>query len=177
MWGDICAGGASDVSYVQRLRFQRETRVRAIASALPGGTAGSQGITGGAGKLLSSKERVAGAGLGMNVMLIQSAPEWLRPLLLLLPPIPKFGRGLQKPPPHLIEMALLTLRGNALPQRPFVEATTSNGAFTIPKKHGRQVNNGEDSSDDEDGGDGGGYSNQFRARQRARLIATGSAGP
>ncbi|KAL7486418.1 hypothetical protein ACHAW6_012020 [Cyclotella cf. meneghiniana] len=177
MWGDVCAGGASDVSYVQRLRFQRETGIRAVTSTLPGVSAGSQGITGGAGKLLSSKERVAGAGLGMNVLLIQSAPEWLRPLLLLLPPIPKFGRGLQKPPPHLIEMALLTLRGNALPQRPVVEASISNGAFTIPKKHGRQVNNGEDSSDDEDGGDGGGYSNQFRARQRARLIANGSAVP
>jgi hypothetical protein len=170
VWGDICAGGDSDISYVQRLRFQRESSTKAVTPALAGGAV-SQGATGGAGKLLSSKGAV-GAGLGMNAMLI-SCPEWLRPLLLQLPPIPKFGRGLQKPPPHLIEMALLTLRGNALPPRPAVEASTTNGLAANTKKR-KAGANGEDSSEDEDGGTGGGYSNQFRPRQRARLVADGS---
>ena len=176
VWGDICAGGASDVSFVQRLRFQRESRARAATSALSGGVTGAQGIAGGT-KLLSAKERAAGAalGMGMNTMMIQSAPEWIRPLLLMLPPIPKFGRGLQKPPPHLVEITLATLKNNALPAtRPVVAATTTNGASNVAIKRERDAN-GEDSDDDEDGGAGGAYSNQFRARQRARLIADGSA--
>ena len=176
VWGDICAGGASDVSYVQRLRFQRESRTRAATSALGGAGGGVQGIAGGT-KLLSAKERAAGAalGMGMNAMVIQSAPEWFRPLLLLLPPIPKFGRGLQKPPPHLVEMTLLTLKQNALPAtRPVVAATATNGTLAVSNKRARDAN-GEDSSDDEEDGAGGGYSNQFRARQRARLVADGSA--
>jgi hypothetical protein len=175
VWGDICSGGASDVSYVQRLRFQLESRARAASSSLGAGAAGIQGITGGT-KLLSAKERAAGAalGMGMNAMVIQSSPEWIRPLLLLLPPIPKFGRGLQKPPPHLVEMTLLTLKGNTLPARPVVAATATNGASNVAIKRERNAD-GEDSSDDENGGAGGGYSNQFRARQRARLVADGSA--
>ncbi|KAL7514054.1 hypothetical protein ACHAXN_011306 [Cyclotella atomus] len=175
VWGDICAGGASDVSYVQRLRFQRESRSRAAAAAL-GGVTGAQGIAAGT-KLLSAKERAAGAalGIGMNAMAIQIAPEWLRPLLMLLPPIPKFGRGLQKPPPHLVEMTLLTLKGNNMPAtRPVVAAATTNGGANLAIKRERDA---DDSDDDEDGGAGGAYSNQFRARQRARLAAGGSAAP
>ena len=176
VWGDICAGGASDVSYVQRLRFQRESRARAATSTLSGGVTTAQSIAGGT-KLLSAKERAAGAalGIGMSTMMIQSAPEWIRPLLLMLPPIPKFGRGLQKPPPHLVEITLATLKNNSLPAtRPVVAATTTNGSSNIAIKRERDAN-GEDSDDDEDGGAGGAYSNQFRARQRARLIADGSA--
>ena len=171
VWGDICAGGASDVSYVQRLRFQRESRARAASSVLLGGAIGAQGIAGGT-KLLSAKGAAGSAlGMGMNTMIIQSAPEWIRPLLLLLPPIPKFGRGLQKPPPHLVEMTLMTLKGNALPTaRPVVAANAINGISNIAIKRERN-GNGEDSDDDEDGGAGGAYSNQFRARQRARLAA------
>lgn len=165
VWGDECAGGASDVSYIQRLRFQRESRTRAATSALFGGLPGtSQGLAGGTGKLLSSRDRVAGQ--GMSAIALQSAPEWLRPLLLLLPPLPKFGRGLIKPPPHLIEMALSTLRANALPPRP-VDTGASNGNAE-GKKRGRDD---DDSSDDENGASAGGYSNQFRARQRSRLAA------
>jgi hypothetical protein len=169
LWGDECAGGPSDVSYVKRLRFQRESRNRAVVSAL--GLPGSnQGITGTSGKLLSLRERAAGAAgqAAANALALQNSPEWLRPLLLLLPPVPKFGRSTVKPPPHMTEMALSTLRANPLPaSRPTV---TSNG--NSHKKRGR---NDGDSSDEENGDAvGGGYSNQFRSRQRMRLLNSSS---
>ena len=181
LWGDECAGGPSDVSYVRRLRFQREGKTRAASSALFGGLpgGGNQGITGGTGKLLSSRERAAGAGQGMNALALQSAPEWLRPLLLLLPPVPKFGRGLSKPPPHLIEMTLSTMRANALPSRPVDAGTNnSNGAMMSSKKRGRNNNDGDSSDEDNDNGGafGATYSNQFRARQRSRLFSANNGG-
>eukprot|EP00986_Skeletonema_menzelii_P019911 scaffold29560_cov154-Skeletonema_menzelii.AAC.3 len=161
VWGDECAGGASDVSYVKRLRFQRESSTRA-ATALFGGFPGAgQGVGGTSGKLLSSRDRVAAMGQGANAVAVQNAPEWLRPLVALLPPVPKFGRGITRPPPHLIEMALSTLRANGLPSRP------TNGADTDSKK--RRRDDGDSSDEDGDGASGGGYSSQFRSRQRSRL--------
>jgi hypothetical protein len=164
LWGDECAGGPSDVSYVKRLRFQRESRTRAAVSAL-----GFGGINQGtAGKLLTSRQLTAGAAgqSSANSLALQSSPDWLRPLLLILPPVPKFGKSTVKPPPHLTEMALSTLRANPLPaSRPVV---TSYGNSN--KKRGRD---GGDSSDEDDGDNvGGGYSNQFRARQRTRLLSS-----
>lgn len=158
VWGDECAGGPSDISYVKRLRFLRESRNRA-ATAMLGGLSG--GTT---GKLLSSRDRVAAMGQGANAVAVQNAPEWLRPLILLLPPVPKFGRGITKPPPHLIEMTLSTLRANELPTRP------SNGAANGSKK--RQRDDGDSSDEENDGASGGGYSSQFRSRQRSRLEQT-----
>lgn len=158
VWGDECAGGPSDISYVKRLRFLRESRNRA-ATAMLGGLSG--GTT---GKLLSSRDRVAAMGQGANAVAVQNAPEWLRPLILLLPPVPKFGRGITKPPPHLIEMTLSTLRANELPTRP------SNGAANGSKK--RQRDDGDSSDEENNGASGGGYSSQFRSRQRSRLDQT-----
>mmetsp|Transcript_1541 Transcript_1541/g.2821 ORF Transcript_1541/g.2821 Transcript_1541/m.2821 type:complete len:1330 (-) Transcript_1541:273-4262(-) len=180
VWGDECAGGPSDVSYVKRLRFQRESRNRAASSALglPGANQG--GITGSSGKLLSSRERSAGAGAGhqAHALALQNSPEWLRPLLLLLPPVPKFGRvGTVKPPPHLTEMALAALRSNPLPARP-TGTTSSNGKnANSSRKRGRGFNNGGDSSDEENGNamGGGAYSNQFRSRQRSRLVGSAAS--
>ena len=161
VWGDECAGGASDVSYVKRLRFQRESPTRA-ATALFGGLPGAgQGVGGTSGKLLSSRDRVAAMGQGANAVAVQNAPEWLRPLIALLPPVPKFGRGITKPPPHLIEMALSTLRANVLPSRP------TNGAANDSKK--RRRDDGDSSDEEGNGASGGGYSSQFRSRQRSRL--------
>ena len=164
LWGDECAGGPSDVSYVKRLRFQRESRTRAAVSAL-----GFGGINQGtAGKLLTSRQLTAGAAgqASANSLALQSSPDWLRPLLLILPPVPKFGKSTVKPPPHLTEMALSTLRANPLPaSRPVVMSYGNSN-----KKRGRD---GGDSSDDDDGDNvGGGYSNQFRARQRTRLLSS-----
>ena len=161
VWGDECAGGASDVSYVKRLRFQRESPTRA-ATALFGGLPGAgQAVGGTSGKLLSSRDRVAAMGQGANAVAVQNAPEWLRPLIALLPPVPKFGRGITKPPPHLIEMALSTLRANVLPSRP------TNGAANDSKK--RRRDDGDSSDEEGNGASGGGYSSQFRSRQRSRL--------
>ena len=98
---------------MKRLKYQREGRVRAAATALGyGATGGPGGLTGSSGKLLSARERAAGAGAqaAANALALQNSPEWLRPLLMLLPPVPKFVRGTAKPPPHLTEMALSTTR-------------------------------------------------------------------
>lgn len=172
VWADECAGGPSDVSYVKRLRFQREGRARAAAAALGlGGAPGGGGAGGGAVGKLSLRERSAGSAsagqAAANALALQNSPDWLRPLLLLLPPVPKFGRGTVKPPPHLTEMALSALRTNPLPaSRP----TSSNGGRSS-RKRGR--NHAGDSSDEEDnGGGGGGYSSQFRSRQRSRLVGS-----
>lgn len=159
VWGDECAGGASDVSYVKRLRFQRESSTRAATALLLPGA--GQGVGGTSGKLLSSRDRVAAMGQGANAVAVQNAPEWLRPLLALLPPVPKFGRGITRPPPHLIEMALSTLRANELPPRP------TNGAANDSKK--RRRDDGDSSDEEGNGASGGGYSSQFRSRQRSRL--------
>ena len=168
LWGDECAGGPSDVSYIKRLKFQRESKNRAAAVALGLGTA-QGGLAGTAGKL-QLRERTAGAAgqAAAKALELQNAPEWLRPLLMLLPPVPKRHGTSVKPPPHLTEMALSTLRANPLPEsRP----ESSNGASRL--KRGRE--NDGDSSDEENGKTaGGGYSNQFRARQQARLVSASS---
>jgi len=164
LWGDECAGGASDVSYVKRLKFQRESKNRAAAAAL--GLGASQG-----GQLagkLQLRERAAGAAgqAAANALALQNAPEWLRPLLMLLPPVPKFGKGTVKPPPHLTEMALSTLRANPLPE---TRPASTNGETKKRERDG-------DSSDEEDTmAGGGGYSDAFRARQRSRLVGAASS--
>ena len=153
---------------MKRLKYQHEGRVRAAATALGyGATGGPGGLTGSSGKLLSARERAAGAGAqaAANALALQNSPEWLRPLLMLLPPVPKFGRGTVKPPPHLTEMALSMLRANTLPASRPVDGTV-NGSTS--KKRGRDDG---DSSDEENGNSGGAYSNQFRSRQRSRLSA------
>jgi hypothetical protein len=95
---------------------------------------------------------------------IQQAPEWLRPLLLLLPASRLHLPIVAKPPPHLTELSLSSLRQNALPtERP---ADTTNGS----NKRKSSGNTGGDSSDEENGGKkAGGYGSQFRSRQRARM--------
>ena len=165
LWGDECAGGPSDVSYVKRLKFQRESRTRALTSSLSK-VGGAQGSTGGAGKLLTRERSNVGSGNNQaNAIAIQNAPEWLRPLMSLLPSIPRFGRGASKPPPHLTEMTLSTLKTTPLPARP-----TSAAANGSSRKRGRHHANDGDSSDEENGNAGGGYSSHFRSRQRARLL-------
>ncbi|KAL9181328.1 hypothetical protein ACHAXT_010133 [Thalassiosira profunda] len=164
MWGDECAGGPSDVCYVKRLKFQRESRMQAAAAAMGLGSGQGLQFFSGTGKLLSARDRTAaaaGQGAGAGAMALQNAPEWLRPLLMLLPPVPKFGRATVKPPPHLTEMALQSMRSAALPA---TRPASTNGN----RKRGR---NDGDSSDEENGNvGGGGYGDQFRARQKSRLV-------
>ena len=149
-------GGPSDASYQLRLRYAR-------LAASGGNVEGEQ-----SSKLLSARERLQQQQPSQNTaisMAIQQSPEWLKSLLLLLP---ASRRGvLHKPPPHLTEMALATLRQSNLPaERP--KDAKSNAVSG--NKHGR--GGGGDSSDEENGGRAsGGYGLAFRARQRARQIA------
>jgi hypothetical protein len=94
---------------------------------------------------------------------IQQAPEWLRPLLLILPASRLRLPVVAKPPPHMVEMALGTLRQNPMPAERPIDKTVSGDSKR--KRNG----DGGDSSDEENGGNRGGYGSQFRARQLARM--------
>jgi hypothetical protein len=157
---DSLAGGKSDACYQRRLQFLTLTSTGVSAdSALPSDAAGS--------KLLSVRERFQQAGpsvqQGATSLAVQQSPEWLQPMLMLLPASKYRTAAMSKPPPHMIEMALSALRNNALPaERPSEAASSS--------KRKRQLEGG-DSSDEENGGTGGGgYGSQFRARQKARQM-------
>mmetsp|Transcript_20323 Transcript_20323/g.56117 ORF Transcript_20323/g.56117 Transcript_20323/m.56117 type:complete len:103 (-) Transcript_20323:212-520(-) len=95
------------------------------------------------------------------MLAIQQMPDWIRPLLFLLPASQLRLPVVAKPPPHLVEIALNTLLQNQLPaKRPSDKLESGNNAK-------RKAN--DDSSDDEDGTGTSGFGNAFRARQRARL--------
>jgi Suppressor of forked protein (Suf) len=186
------SGGASDGSYQRRLLYQRlyESGMLQSGGGIGGVTVGSSGVgSAGAGnKIMSARERLttaAGAGAGTNTavnMVIQQQPEWIRPLLLMLPMSKLRLPVLTKPPPHLTEMALQELLQGTLPaDRP---QDGSDGAAMSQRSarisgQKRSLNGGGDSSDEDDGGAGsGGYGMQFRSRQRARqMTATGVGDP
>lgn len=187
IWKDDRAGGTSDASFRRRKQFQKESSLFAglpFAGTLLAGShttgAGATGIPT-AGKLLSAKDRLALS--AQNVAVAAASPEWLRGLIVLLPSTGRSYRG-AKPPPHLIEMALLTLRDSTLPLvRPADEASNTvsqimNNAGSINSAKRRRNYGGGydgDSSDEENGNiHGGGYGRQFRARQRTRMMGTAS---
>jgi len=152
---DSLAGGKSDACYQRRQRFQN-----LLSSGLS--TEAALHAEGGS-KLLSARDRMQPSVQQSAASLaIQQSPEWLRPLLLLLPASKFRTAAMNKPPPHMIEMALSALRTNALPaERPAEESSEGD-----PRKRKRE---GGDSSDEENGyGGGGGYGSQFRSRQRKR---------
>lgn len=175
---DEMSGGRSDASYQRRLHFQS-----LAAAGIPAEAAMGDGNAPGS-KMLSARERLhqggaAGAGAGAQntavAMAIQQSPDWLRPMLLLLPASQTRSPVLSKPPPHLTEMALTSLRQNNLPaERPRDDKRSSGMAGS---KH-KLESGGGDSSDEENGGamGSGGYGTQFRARQRARQMASGQNG-
>jgi hypothetical protein len=161
------AGGHSDACYQRRLNFQRRAASGLSIDAALDGEGGA--------KHLSARERLQqGAGTGNQPaqssavqLAIQQAPEWLRPLLNLLPASRHRAAILSKPPPHMVEMVMTSLRNHALPaERP----SGKNGASTK-----RKANDG-DSSDEEDLFGGGGYGSQFRDRQSKRLVALNGTG-
>jgi hypothetical protein len=146
-------GGKSDACYQRRQQFQ---------NLLASGLSPDQAESG--SKLLSARDRMqTSVQQSAANLMIQQSPEWLRPLLLLLPASRLKTSTMNKPPPHMIEMALSALRTNALPaDRPIEEASEGD-----PRKRKRD---GGDSSDEENGYTGsGGYGNQFRSRQKKRL--------
>jgi len=173
IWRDDGCSGQSDASYRRRKLHQTEIiSLEKVSIGGSGGTAGMVGTAGSSGRLSSAKERLAqSAALNNNTSVmasVQGSPQWLRGMLMLLPATIRNYRG--KAPPHMIEMALATLRGNALPvSRPSdepgkPEKVNGNGAA----KRARS-NNMNDYSSDEETFNSGGYGSQFRARQRARL--------
>jgi hypothetical protein len=154
------SGGASDASYYERQRHQDQRHGGALAFDLK-----QQPQRGAAGATASTAAAAAGPASAMMVA-IQTSPEWLRSLLLLLPASRLRLPIVAKPPPHLVEMALATLLNNDLPaERPADEAPT-----TTTTSNKRTVGTGDD-SDDENGmeANGGGFGGQFRARQRQRV--------
>jgi hypothetical protein len=186
IWKDDKASGKSDSSYRRRLRFQKDVATVSgfTESSYQFGIGGvsrssyAVGVPGStAGKYLSAKERLAQSASqnAMAAASIQSSPEWLRGLLLLLPATARMKVG-AKAPPHLIEMALAALRGNNLPAERPVDVSTSEklepNKTAVKRPRGLMENNGDgDSSDEENGNSyGGGYGSQFRARQRARMM-------
>lgn len=121
-------------------------------------------------------------------------PEYLRTLIILLP-TSRFQRANTKPPPHMIEMALASLRNYPLPRKPTgpaanekaggstmmmngsIRGMTTNGGMyggsISNKRKAKRYAEANGDSSDEDGivnasNTGVGYSNQFRSRQRAR---------
>ena len=177
IWKDDGAGGLSDSSFRRRKRLQAERAIirelSVSGSDLLRNTALETRIAGASsGKLLSAKERLAQSAMQSQTMTVAAAvlssPEWLRDMLTLLPATSRNFRG-AKAPPHLIEMALAALRDNSLPARP----SESQASDISPVKRKRKLNDDGDSSDEEDGTlRGGGYANQFKARQKAKLASS-----
>jgi len=176
VWKDDGAGGLSDTSFRRRKMFQTErsiiTELAASGSDLLRNTPLGSGMAGStSGKLSSAKERLAqNAFQNQNMTVaaaVLSSPEWLRDMLLLLPATTRNFRG-AKAPPHMIEMALAALRDNSLPSSRPSDLVQNSDSTAIKRK--RPINDG-DSSDEENGRvRGGHYGNQFKARQRAKLM-------
>jgi hypothetical protein len=161
-------GGVSDEAYQQRLQFQALSEAGLSVEAAGIGEVGTKAMT--------ARERLqqaAGGPTGPSsaaALVIQQNPEWLRPMLLLLPASLYRTAAMNKPPPHLIEMALSALRKNALPaDRP---TDNDNKANATGK---RKRESGGDSSDEENGNmdGGGGYGSQFRSRRARQMGQNG----
>jgi len=181
VWKDDGAGGLSDSSFRRRKRFQTERSIisKLSSSDIIGNTFQGTGVAGStSGKLLSAKERIAQSNAQNPNTTVAAAvllsPEWLRDMLLLLPATARNFRG-AKAPPHMIEMTLAALRNNPLPTarpagagEPLVSGN-GNSESTIKRK--RNLIKDGDSSDEETTL-GSGYGNQFRSRQRAKLMAS-----
>lgn len=211
------ATGPTDASLIRRMRFQRATQALNLALAATGKTTTSAMTTIHASSTTTTSSYINKDNRFMNAAAaaaqqqqqqqqqaqiqaaIQASPDWLRPLLHMLPLLSR-RTGLTntstKPPPHMIEMTLASLRKHQLPavrpvDTPSSKTTKNNhktNSLDTPtdmmnnKRKLQDINamNGGgadlDSSDDEDNAMNamvaGGYGAQFRSRQRARLMTT-----
>lgn len=179
IWKDDGSGGLSDASYRRRKNYQTEmSSIENVSFAGPAMGVSMGNTSSSTGRLLSAKERLAqSAALGQNTSVmasVQASPEWLRGMLMLLPATIRNYRG--KAPPHMIEMALTSLKSHPLPaERPAGKAGGSENFAGGTSKRSRGANNGGYSSDEDDLNAGGnGYGSQFRARQRARVMGAQS---
>lgn len=181
-------GGPSDLSFAKRvhhLYFQHHimTTASSNANSAGGGTSSANATTGVTPNTLLDRSRAARERMQMQqqqnqhsaILAKMNAPEWLKPLISMLPPPPRFQRGgmpiLQKPPPHLVEMALAFLKSTPLPERPKDEGTVQilNGIGTNGNKRKANYYYSSDEEGDKSSSNSG-YGNQFRMRQRARQL-------
>jgi Suppressor of forked protein (Suf) len=160
------SGGKSDICFQKRLMFEKLTHSGASSDVV---------MTETGSKIMSARERLGGPGSAIGVgggtaimLAIQQSPDWLRPLLLLLPASQLRLPIVAKPPPHLIEMALSTLRQNDLPsERPVDDKSKGS------KRSVSATNDGNSSDDDDAGEFSSGYGVAFRAIQKARMMENG----
>lgn len=194
---DGLAGGPADAGIKRRLaHVQRREAMATLASITGGAMLGSAGLgvvgagaVGGGAAALRARDRLmqqqaTAAQANAAATIAPGSPEWLRLLILHLPRVPPHRLG-QRPPPHLIEMALASLKSNDLPaERPVDPVPTADmgvpgmsavdaSAPSDPRKRKRGPGGGGggDSSDEENGGGASGYGSQFRARQRQRMMS------
>ena len=198
-------GGSSDFSFAKRVHhiFFQQNIMNTLSSNTNNmnGSSSNSTHTSGVGGPTTLFDRSRAARERMQLQQQQNQqqsalvtnmnfPEWLRPLISLLPPPARFQRGavalLQKPPPHLVEMALAFLKSTPLCERPKDDENGLNSKKLDGDMNGS--NNGTKrarsgsaylSSDDEADTNashnliksslgGSGYGSQFRMRQRAR---------
>ncbi|GFH44969.1 hypothetical protein CTEN210_01443 [Chaetoceros tenuissimus] len=167
--GDGCSG-TSDASFRRRKLYQSE--MESLSKMSLGKLSDTSGVAAASssGRLTTARERLAQQNVSAlqnsSVMgAVQSSPEWIRGMLMLLPATIRNYRG--KAPPHMIDLALATLRENPLPPVRPVDENTVKINDTTSSKRQREDKNG-DSSDEEDF-QSSGYGSTFRARQKARL--------
>ena len=103
-----------------------------------------------------------------------SVPEWLRSLIDVLPQATRLK--IARPPPHMIEMALASLKNGKLPEKPVFAAPPMSGIVkesnggneTVISTSKRKRENVDGDSSDEEGASGAGHGSLFRMRQQAR---------
>ena len=184
-------GGPSDLSFAKRvhhLHFQHHLMSTAASNATSagGGASSTNDATGMTPNTLLDRSRAARERMQMQqqqnqqsaILTKMNVPEWLRPLISMLPPPPRFQRGglpmMQKPPPHIVEMALAFLKSTPLPERPKDDAENmqvlKNGSGSM-NGNKRRLNAYYSSDEEGDKGSSNpGYRNRFRMRQRARQM-------
>jgi len=195
--GILHGGGAADLSFAKRFHSSNMTSMSNVISGM-----------GTLDRSKAARERMQAANQTQignngqnnnpasrnNIDFLSNYPEWLRNLISLLPQnTSRYGRGgisNSKPPPHMIELALTSLRSHPLPPKPVstgppmsglsklnnqntnILTSGGNGMGANGRGKKRRMDEDGDSSDDDGNNTGSGYGNQFKLRQRARVAST-----
>jgi len=186
----VGGGGPSDYSFAKRvhhLHFQHHlvTTLSSSVGATTGGTSSATASTGITPNTLLDRSRAARERMQLQqqqnqqqqqsaVLAGMNSPEWLRPMISILPPPTRFhGAMPMKPPPHLVEMALAFLKSTPLPEKPKDDKAGLHANGNLVTNGHKRARVNYHSSDDEGENpskSSAGYGNQFRMRQRARQI-------
>ena len=188
---DDNVGGAADAGLRRRLSYVRKKEAMETLVNLTGGTVvgtvGARIAAGGAAGrvreriLQQQQQQQALVQASAATPISPASPEWLIPLIALLPKLALHRAG-ARPPPHLIEMALASLQTNSMPAErpedaphvaanglsdPANVASVASAPPSDPRKRRAPVG-GDESSDEDNAGKsgGGGYGQQFRQRRR-----------